>query len=415
MAARRSSSNPRELRPSELRWTCPSAWIPKPLKRKGRQDPVSNLIGQERPLEALRMALAVNAPGYNVFLSGIGGAERFDTVRNILDKVRLSCPQLRDHVFVHNFMDPVRPHHLALPAGQGAKLVDGMKHWRLAMRREIPRLLEGEEHQERRQRMLRRYSTAEEQLFRRLARRAKAAGLALVQVEEEDGSRPDIYLRIGEKAVAPEALAELPKEECPSEAALRRLLLAREGLQAQLRKARHKARLLGLRLLREVQSLDEGRVRGVVQGLTVATAEEVGADEVLAAWLGDGAGFALANLHLFRRQGPGEERAEDGDEDGSSSKPGLEVYDVNLVRSAEQGRCPTVTELHPNYSNLFGAVERRLLRAGPGYFHMAVRPGSLLAADGGLLILSARDVFKEAEVWRSLKRTLQNRSLEIHT
>jgi len=414
MAARRSSSNPRPLRVRDLRWTCPATWIPKPLKRKGGQDPVSNLIGQERPVEALRMGLAVQAPGYNVYLSGIGGAERFDTVRNLLEKVRLSCPELRDHVFVHNFMDPVRPHHLALPAGHGAKLVEGMKDWRRAMRREIPRLLESEEHQERRQKLLRRYSTAEEQLFRRLARRAKAAGLALVQVEEEDGHRPDIYLRIGDNAVAPDALGKIPEEERPAEAALRRLMMAREGLMTQLRKAQHKARLLGLRLLREVQNLDEARVREVVQGLTIATAEEVGADIDLGAWLGDGAAFALANLHLFRRQGPGSDD-DDEDEGGSKSKPGLEVYEVNLVRSAEQGECPTVTELHPNYSNLFGAVERRLLSAGPGHFHLAVRPGSLLAANGGLLILNARDVFKEAEVWRSLKRTLQNHSLEIHT
>jgi predicted ATP-dependent protease len=417
MATRRSSAGPRRLRPRELRWTCPAAWIPKAAKRRTGQDPVSNLIGQERPLESLRMGLAVHAPGYNVFLSGIGGAERFKTVTKILDKVRLECPLLRDHVFLHNFLDPVRPRHLALAAGQGAKLVEGMRDWRRAMKREIPRLLESEEHQERRQQFFQRYATAETQLFRRLARRARSAGLALVQVEEEGSVRPDIYLMVGEKAVAPDALGQLPEEERPNETELRRLMMAREGLQAQLRKARHQARLLGLRLLREVQNLDEGRVREVVQGLTIAAAEEIGADEELAAWLGDGAAFALANLHLFRRQAPGEDPAasEDEDENGGSNKPGLEVYEVNLVRSAEEGRCPIVTELHPNYSNLFGAVERRLLSSGAGYFHLAVRPGSLLAADGGLLVLSARDVFKEAEVWRSLKRTLQNHHLEIHS
>lgn len=360
------------------------------------------------------MGLAVQAPGYNVFVTGIGGPERFQTVRAVLEQVQLSCPLLKDHVFVHNFLDPIRPRHLALPAGKGVRLAEAMRNWRRAMRREIPRLLSSEEHLARRDRLLRRYASAEEQLFRRLARRARAAGLALVQVEAEDGPRPDIWLRIGEEAVAPDALGEVEEKLRPRGAALRRLLLAREGLVSQLRKARLQARQIGLRLLREVQTLDENRVREVVQALTIATAEELEADEALGAWLGDAAGFALANLHLFRGpEGGGEES--DQEEGDGDHKLGLEVFEVNVVRSAEEGRCPIVTELHPNYSNLFGTVERRQLSAGPGHFHLAVRPGSLLAADGGLLVLNARDVFQEAEVWRSLKRTLQIHQLQIHT
>lgn len=416
MAARRNAPEPRALRPRDLRWTCPASWIPRARRRSGGTDPLSKLIGQERPLEALRMGLAVAAPGYNVFLTGIGGAEKFQTVKTILEQVKLSCPTLRDHVFVHNFLDPVRPRHLALAPGQGARLAAAMDDWRQALRREVPRLLDSPQHQEQRQRLLRRYASAEEQLFRRLARRAKAAGLALVQVEDEHGARPDIFVQVGEQSLSPEALAQLPAEARPPEAALRRLLLARDGLVEQLQQARHKSRLLGLRLLREVQHLDEARVREMVQGITMATAEEVGADLEMAAWLGDGAAFALANLQLFRRPPAPAEGAEEEaeEEDEARNRPGLEVYDVNVVRSATAGECPVVFELHPNYSNLFGAVERRLLRAGAGHFHHAVRPGSLLAADGGILVLSARDVFKEAEVWRALKRTLQNHRLEIH-
>ena len=403
------SPAPRTIRNSELRWSCPASWIPKAKKTSGTSDPLVAFIGQDRALEALEMGLAVNAPGYNIFVAGLEGGEKFDNLRPLLDRVRFSCPRLQDHVYLHNFADPVRPQHMALDAGGGPELANAMQDWIAALQREIPRALDSDEHLARRSKLFRRYSVAEEQLFRRLSKRAETAGLVLVQVEDEQGSRPDFFLPIGEEAIPLENTTTLDKKTRPSDAKLRRLVLAREGLRAQLSKASHKARLIGLRLSREVQRLDELRVQDLVRGLTIAAAEELGSDEELAAWLGDCAGFALSNLHLFHRAD------ENTEEDGSDSERiGLEVFEVNVVRSADTNGCPTVFELHPNYSNLFGAVERRRLRAGPGFFHLAIRPGSLLAADGGVLVLNARDVFKEAEVWRALKRCLQNHVLEIH-
>ena len=407
----RARPRPRRLKVSELRWRCPSSWVPAANSRGTGQDPLPGLIGQERALDALEMGLAVTAPGYNVFVSGLSTTERTETVRLLLEQMKLSCGELRDHVFVHNFRDPIRPRHLALPAGNGGRLVEAMAQWKRALAQEIPRLLESDEHLERRNKLFRRYTLAEEQLFRRLARRAQAAGLALVQVEEEEGSHQDIYLLVDGEPVSPDGVKELDAEKMPPKATVRRLMLAREAMLNQLRKAQAKARALGLRLLSESQSLDENRVRQVVEDLTMATAEEVGADLEMADYLGECARFALNHLHLFRR---GHVSSDDDDDDDARRRPGTEVFEINLVRSAGDDACPTVTELHPNYSNLFGTVERRMLSGGPGQFHMAVRPGSLLAADGGFLVVNARDVFKEAEVWRALKRTLQHQRLEVH-
>ncbi|MHC5048971.1 MAG: Lon protease family protein, partial [Planctomycetota bacterium] len=65
-------------------------------------------------------------------------------------------------------------------------------------------------------------------------------------------------------------------------------------------------------------------------------------------------------------------------------------------------------------TNLLGAVDRE---AGPmGMFrsnHMMIRAGSLLRADGGYLILEARDVLTEPGAWKVLVRTLRSGRLEI--
>jgi predicted ATP-dependent protease len=416
MPKRVKSPRARALRLSEMRWNCPANWIP-PVAKKGRRKPTdpmlaAGMLGQDRALQALGMGLAMNGPGFHVFVAGLGGSDETERVVELIERLRVQCPLPHDHVYVHNFADSLRPKHIELPAGLATELQAAMVRWVRTLSREIPQLLASERHIERRHKMYGRYRRAEEQLFRRFGRRLQNDGLELVQIEDESGSRRDIYCRIGKQLVPLTALTELPRPARPSVAKQRKLALALENGRKGLRQVQRKARALGLRLLREVQSLDEAVVQEIVESLTLALAEEIGADLELAGWLGDCAQYANTWPQLFLRKTPGEE----GDEEEHGNAPhGVEVFGVNIVRSnPDEPACPIVYEQHPNYSNLFGTVERHLLNRGTGYVHMAVRPGALMAADGGFLVLNARDIFREAEVWRALKRTLQTGRLEVH-
>jgi predicted ATP-dependent protease len=416
MPKRVKSPRARALRLSELRWNCPANWIP-PVSKKARRkaiDPMlaAGMLGQDRALQALEMGLAMDGPGFHVFVAGLGGRDEAERVVELIERMRVQCPLPHDHLYVHNFSDPLRPRHLQLPAGMALELQAAMVRWVRTLSREIPQLLASDRHIERRHKMYDRYRRAEEQLFRRFGRRLQNDGLELVQIEDESGSRRDIYCRIGKQLVPLQALPELPRAARPTVAKQRKLKLALDSGRKDLRQVQRKARALGLRLLREVQSLDEAVVQEVVESLTLALAEEIGADLALAGWLGDCAQYANTWPQLFLRK----TGKDDDDDEGPSSAPhGVEVFEVNIVRSnPQEPACPIVYEQHPNYSNLFGSVERHLLNRGTGYVHMAVRPGALMAADGGFLVLNARDIFREAEVWRALKRTLQTGRLEVH-
>ena len=390
----------------ELRWTCPSGWIPNPPKRPRKRTVSDRLFGQERALEAIRMGLAVESPGYNVFVCGLGGTDRAEVIQDLLAQMQLTCAMPQDHVFVHNFEDPMAPQHLRLVPGGGAKLVEGMGRWVHALSTEIPKLLKDEKHVQRRQRLFERYQKAERQLLTRLQSRLRRVQLAMVTIEDEEGVRRDIHFRIDGKIMALEELAALPRGTRPPAKEVEALQKAREKHLPLIDEARKKSRALGLRLLRESSSLDEQVVQEAVEGLTIALAEELDADMPLASWLGDCAHFALNHTDLFL--------GGDREEESKSNQRGLEVFQVNPVRTLREPDCPIVFEPHPNYSNLFGTVERSRMQNGPGHVHLAVRAGALLSADGGYLVLDARDIFKEAEVWRALKRTLQAGELAVH-
>ncbi len=426
-------SRVRRLGPRQLRWNCPASWIPAAGRGREDGDPIAGLLGQGRAVDALEMGLAVHAPGYNVFVTGLEGTERHETLHKLLDRLPLGPAELRDHVYVHNFADPLRPRHLALPGGRGRAFQEAMAEWVRALRREIPRLLESDEQIRRRQQLVRRYREAEQQLYDRLSAEAEQAGLTLVEVEEEEegaSGRHDFYLRRGEELVSLEEVAELPPGERPSRARLRRLQAERDRLLDELPRVRRQARNLALRLIRELRSMDQDAVQGLVHDLTEDLEEELEAGGELQAWLQDCARHALRHLDLFRRGGSptGEDeglREEDLEAElGGGEREGLEVFEVNLVRHAEEttGFLRRLAnggllgfELHPTPGNLFGTVEHRELQRGPSACHLAVRPGSLLAADGGFLVLDARDAIRESETWRGLKRTLQTGMLEVRT
>ena len=76
--------------------------------------------------------------------------------------------------------------------------------------------------------------------------------------------------------------------------------------------------------------------------------------------------------------------------------------------------CPIVVESAPGYVSLFGAIEQSGTEAGPGPVdHHAIRAGSLLSADGGYLVMEARDLFNEPGVWKLLMRTLRTGKLQL--
>ncbi len=410
-ASRPRTGKAKTLRPRELRWTCPASWIPAVNKQPEERSVTDRLFGQERALEAIRMGLAVDAPGYNVFVCGLGGIDRAQVIQHLLEQLNLTCALPKDHVFVHNFEDPMAPRHLSFAPGGGARLAEGMGRWVYALSTEIPKLLKDEKHLQRRQRLFDRYQKAEKQLLRRLQTRLRKVGLELVTIEDENGMRRDIFYRLDDAILSPEdAEKRANKLGFKSKASAKKLVTLaaqREKHLPLINEVRKKSRALGLRLLRESSSLDETVVQEAVEGLTLALAEELDADLQLGAWLGDCANFALNHTHLFLGSTSEEE-------EGKSSQRGLEVFEVNLVRTMRAPECPIVFEPHPNYSNLFGTVERSRMQNGPGHVHLAVRPGSILSADGGFLVIDARDIFKEAEVWRALKRSLQNSELAVH-
>src|SRR5688572_25805422 len=65
-----ADTGPYLVKPADLRWNCP------PIKASGTPPTAAFLLGQERPMAALRTGLSIHAQGYNLFVSGLMGSGR---------------------------------------------------------------------------------------------------------------------------------------------------------------------------------------------------------------------------------------------------------------------------------------------------------------------------------------------------
>ncbi len=71
-----------------------------------------------------------------------------------------------------------------------------------------------------------------------------------------------------------------------------------------------------------------------------------------------------------------------------------------------------ISEDAPTYRNLFGTIERWIDpfgRAGD-QLHAVSWPGSFLKAHGGFLVFDLEDAVVEPGVWKTLKRSAQDRA-----
>ena len=102
-------------------------------------EPLEGTIGQERAIRALELALDIDEPGFNLFISGIPGTGRNTALRSYVETYALKKPIPPDWGYVHNFVDPSRPLAISLSCGMMRSLSKDMDELIESCGREVPR------------------------------------------------------------------------------------------------------------------------------------------------------------------------------------------------------------------------------------------------------------------------------------
>jgi lon-related putative ATP-dependent protease len=399
----------------ELRWTCA------PVKGSGKPPTAAFLLGQSRPMAALRTGLSIHAPGYNLFVSGLIGSGRTSVVEYLLRDIQPLCARTHDRVFAHNFREPNRPLLLSLPPGKGSQFRDELQDLGRGLHAALQAALRSRPHRMSRRVVIREGEARERRIMDALQRQAQKQGCALVRFQVQNGaSTADIYPVIENEPITLDALSTLAIEGKVDEATRTRLLQAREQLLERLEEVSERVRDERRRMEGELREMDRKLAFKVLQGQGKDFRTRWQQREV-ADWLDAANEYVERRLHQWLQldtQRDAETQGQTPPSDAGEALPAAVLPDVRffefavqVVKTSTTEACPVVTETNPTFANLFGTIEqpREGLPPGPNQIH----PGALLRADGGYLILRSADLLREPGVWPHLKLALQTGRLEI--
>jgi lon-related putative ATP-dependent protease len=363
-------------------------------------EPLDRLVGQDRALDALAFGIAIDAPGFNVFILGDEGTGRRTSAIDLLRRRAREEPGPDDWCYINDFEDPRRPRALRLPAGLGRQLAADLDAMTTSLASELPRVIGSNEYQSQRKALLDRLGAVRKELFQHAEAEAEKRGLAVVQ-------GPQIILlapKIDGQILSDEDLAKLPAEERRHfeeardevqelfEEALRQFAEAAAKTQEALQELNQRTTEATLALL-----LREIRVR--FSGIPAVLAYLDAAQRDLAAVINKISAMAEIDAELLPRT--------------LASEEFQRRYSVNALVTHDGDGAPVVEEPNPTFANLLGRIEHRVLQGVLTTDFTMIRAGSLLRANGGYLLVDALEVLRRPLAWEALKRALKEGQLKI--
>ena len=404
------------LPPEKLRWRCDPGLIP--FATTADVEPVSNDIGQERALRALRMGVELTASGYNLFVCGLSGTSRGGMIVRMIEEMRPQTEPAPDRCYVNNFKNSDRPRLLTLPRGQAnffKKEVDSGIDF---LRRRIPQVFEGEPFQRQKTRIVERFTLREKELMDDFTRRIAREQFALGRMQVGAVALPEIFPVLDGQMVPIEEIPKMVTEGKLESAVAEELERKYDQFRQEFTVVYRRTLSLSRELASEMNYLEQEAASVLVDGV-IEELKEKYSSPLVGEYLEEVRHHILDNLDPFKeREGEEEQPPSEG---GGAPRPEraerdpFRVYGVNVILAhSEQEKYPVIFETVPTYANLFGTVNRSYdTRGGWNSDFMDLRAGSLLRADGGFLVMYALDTLTETGVWRTLKRTLNHGKLEI--
>jgi lon-related putative ATP-dependent protease len=325
-------------------------------------------------------------------------------VREAVARIAASRPVPPDWVYVHNFDEPDRPRAIALPPGEGKQLAARMETLLQTIARELPRALESEEIQRRRDAIMNAVAERRSELLDQLERFARAREIGLEVTPAGIMSFP---LRNGEP---------LPKEVYDQLPELERREIERRGqeVQEQIAATLRTIAQLEREAAEALHQLEHDVVRFVTWHLFEDLRERYRAEKDVLAFLDRVETDLPEHAHDFLPTAPAAGAPPVAEFQLLQRSDHISRYTVNVLidNSGLQG-APVVFERNPTFANLIGRIDYRPVFGAMVTDFRQIRPGALHRANGGFLVLHVLEVLRNPYSWEALKRALLCREVEI--
>ncbi len=389
-----------ELNFSDLRCICdPKVYT---FKNTSEIEPLDEVIGQERAVNAIDFGLHMKSPGYNIFVTGIEGTGKSTIIRDIVNQHAKTLPTPIDWCMVNNFKDEYRPRAICMPTGKATQFCKTMSKLIEDLKKELPKAFEHESYQQRQSEVQKKYSVKQKEILQKLE---KSAAKINVQINRTKAGYQTIPI-VEEKPISPEEFLALPKK---AQAAIEKNI---SKAQSEVESTAREINKISQAMHAHIEKLMKEVTLFVVKHRMDIIKDEYQECEDILIYLDEVQADISENVKDFIPSNEPKSPFE-----GlmlPAAKKSLKRYEINVLvdHKAIKGS-PVIFETNPTYHNVFGQIEKRAHMGTITTDFTMVQAGSLLRANGGFLVMEIESVLMNQFVWEALKRALQNKMLFI--
>jgi lon-related putative ATP-dependent protease len=365
---------------------------------------ISEHVGQDRAMEALKFGMGMKHDGYNLYVLGSTGLGKHTTVKKILDEESSKGKTPSDWCYVNNFEHHHNPAVMQLPAGYARKLQRDMQQLIEDIIISIPAAFESDEYRTQINAISDEYKEREQDMFDDLSEKANQKNIVMLRTPGGYTLGP---MKDG-KILTPEEFDKLDEDE---QEKIKKLI---NEVESELKQT--------LRQLPVLQKESRERVKEVNKEISQLTVSQF-VEEVKSNYgeLPDVLEFIdivkkdiIENVDMFRRYG--EEKQSSGNNNTSAVKTLFSQYQVNvLVDNSETEGAPIIYEDNPTYQNLLGRIEHVAQYGTLLTDFTLIKAGALHRANGGYLVLDARKILLSPFAYEGLKRALHSHEVRIES
>lgn len=366
---------------------------------------LTSIVGQERGTSVTKFGLHVDQEGYNLYVAGIAGTGKTSFTKSIVQEFAQKEVILYDWCYVHNFEDSYKPKVIQLSAGGGRQFQQQMKQLLEDLKRDIPLVFKEESYQQNKKEVLKKIKDARQKATNEINEMASKYGF---MIQQTNSGMMTIPMHEGEP-MSEEHYHSLPPEK------LKEIEARTNELQEMIINATKNLRLIEKETSEVLERLNQEVALRAVEYHIKELKDQYKETSSVLQYLQAVQGDIIEHVDLFLEKETEKEAQTIGNMLGGHSREDIfRKYEVNLlVDNRKEKGAPVVIADNPTYYNLIGKVEYESRMGVVSTDFRKVKPGYLHYANGGYLIIQAKDIFSKNFAWEGLKRALLNHKLQI--
>lgn len=389
----------KELKHTELTNDCPISMFK--FKTTAELATYGGIIGQTRALTAVKTAMQIKQHGFNLYVCGNVGMGKTAYVLSIVNRLAHEQKAPKDICYIYNFDTPNEPLALELEAGHGRMFKEDMSKFISSIKLEFAKTFASNDLEKEKKVVTASYEEKKAKIMRDFDAYTTKEGFKIKATDS------GIYFSpiFNGKVLNEEAFNKLEDKD-----------------KAIFKEKSPKIQMETIQIMKQLEELEkESSIKTNQWQSNIAT--YIVSRNINDIKLKHKRNLKIQNF-LYNVQNDVIKNIENFKPKQITANPmpimtrppvdPSDKYKVNLLVNNENIKhAPVVISTNPNYFDLFGKLEYENQMGMLKTDHTMLKSGTLHKANGGYLLVNARDLISNMTLWEAFKRVLRNGELTI--